>query len=121
MTAKPKPLHARDDGRVLGPAARATRALLLEQIYRMLEPGQTWRRLQAIDVALEAAVSPATFYQYFSSIEAAFDHMYDERRRAGRPMTAYVHRIARLRASERLMRTAAPVNNRDKEAADADA
>lgn len=119
MTAKP--LHARDDGRVLGAKARSTRALLLEQLYQMLEAGLTWRSLQVIDIALEAGVSPAAFYQYFSSLGAAFDHMYAERRRAGRPTDAYVHCIARLRGYENRIRPAATTTGRTKENTDADA
>jgi AcrR family transcriptional regulator len=58
------------DGRVPGRRGRATRQRLLDYTAEMLRT-TSYRDLKVIDIAREAGTSPATFYQYFSDVEAA--------------------------------------------------
>ena len=58
------------DGRVPGRRGRATRTRLLECTAEMLTT-TSFRELKVIDIAREAATSPATFYQYFPDVESA--------------------------------------------------
>src|SRR5215213_11517539 len=58
------------DGRVPGRRGRATRTRLLECTADMLAT-TSLRDLKVIDIAREAATSPATFYQYFPDVESA--------------------------------------------------
>lgn len=58
------------DGRVPGRRGRATRTRLLECTAEMLAT-TSFRDLKVIDIAREAATSPATFYQYFPDVESA--------------------------------------------------
>lgn len=58
------------DGRVPGRRGRATRQRLLDQTASMLRTS-SYRDLKVIDIAREAGTSPATFYQYFSDVDAA--------------------------------------------------
>lgn len=58
------------DGRVPGRRGLATRTRLLECTAEMLTT-TSFRDLKVIDIAREAATSPATFYQYFPDVEAA--------------------------------------------------
>ena len=58
------------DGRVPGRRGRATRTRLLECTAEMLST-TSFRELKVIDIAREAATSPATFYQYFPDVESA--------------------------------------------------
>jgi AcrR family transcriptional regulator len=58
------------DGRVPGRRGMATRERLLDHTNRLL--GTTaYRDLKVVDIAREAGVSPATFYQYFPDAESA--------------------------------------------------
>lgn len=69
------------DGRVPGRRGRETRTRLLEVTAEMLRTG-SYRDLAVVDIAREADVSPATFYQYFPDVETAIffiaDHIADE-------------------------------------------
>lgn len=71
------------DGRVPGRRGMETRRRLLEVTGEMLRTG-SYRDLAVVDIAREAGVSPATFYQYFPDVEAAIlfiaDHVADEGR-----------------------------------------
>ena len=58
------------DGRVPGRRGRATRQRLLACTAEMLRT-TSYRSVKVIDIAREAGMSPATFYQYFSDVEAA--------------------------------------------------
>src|SRR3546814_10299616 len=58
------------DGRVPGRRGRATRQRLLDCTAGMLDT-TSYRDVKVIDIAREAGTSPATFYQYFSDVEAA--------------------------------------------------
>ncbi|MGE3620288.1 MAG: TetR family transcriptional regulator [Acidimicrobiia bacterium] len=58
------------DGRVPGRRGLATRQRLLDRTREMLATS-SYRDLKVIDIAREAGTSPATFYQYFSDVEAA--------------------------------------------------
>jgi AcrR family transcriptional regulator len=58
------------DGRLPGARGLATRARLLERTRALLGE-RSYRDLTAIDIAREAATSPATFYQYFPDVESA--------------------------------------------------
>jgi len=69
MSATEEDLRAAD-GRVPGRRGRATRQRLLDCTRDMLETS-SYRELKVIDIAREAGMSPATFYQYFSDVEAA--------------------------------------------------
>lgn len=58
------------DGRVPGRRGMATRERMLDHTNRLL--GTTaYRDLKVVDIAREAGVSPATFYQYFPDAESA--------------------------------------------------
>lgn len=69
------------DGRVPGRRGRETRRRLLEVTASMLQSG-SYRDLAVVDIAREAGVSPATFYQYFPDVETAIffiaDHIAEE-------------------------------------------
>lgn len=71
------------DGRLPGRRGRQTRRRLLEVTADMLRAG-SYRDLAVVDIAREAGVSPATFYQYFPDVETAIffiaDHIADEGR-----------------------------------------
>ena len=58
------------DGRLPGRRGRATRQKLLEATDALLET-TSYRELKVVDIARKAGTSPATFYQYFSDVEAA--------------------------------------------------
>lgn len=58
------------DGRVPGRRGRETRQRLLQTTADMLASG-SYRDLAVVDIAREAGVSPATFYQYFNDVESA--------------------------------------------------
>jgi AcrR family transcriptional regulator len=58
------------DGRLVGKRGLATRDRLLDALSGLV--GKVgWRRLTPIEVAREAGVSPAGFYQYFPELEDA--------------------------------------------------
>jgi AcrR family transcriptional regulator len=58
------------DGRVPGRRGLATRQRLLDCTAEMLR-STSYRSVKVIDIAREAGMSPATFYQYFSDVEGA--------------------------------------------------
>ncbi|MCB0995020.1 MAG: TetR/AcrR family transcriptional regulator [Acidimicrobiales bacterium] len=58
------------DGRIPGKRGLATRQRLLDVTSAMLQ-STAYRDLAVVDIAREAGVSPATFYQYFADVEAA--------------------------------------------------
>jgi AcrR family transcriptional regulator len=58
------------DGRIVGERALATRQRLADALAYFLN-SQPFRDIKVIDIARRAGTSPATFYQYFSSIEDA--------------------------------------------------
>lgn len=58
------------DGRIPGRRGRQTRDRLLDATAAMLET-RSYRDLSVVDVARSVGTSPATFYQYFSDVEAA--------------------------------------------------
>jgi AcrR family transcriptional regulator len=58
------------DGRVPGRRGMATRERLLDHTNRLLAT-TAYRDLKVVDIAREAGVSPATFYQYFPDAESA--------------------------------------------------
>lgn len=58
------------DGRIPGRRGRQTRDRLLDATAEMLET-TSYRDLSVVDIARAVGTSPATFYQYFSDVEAA--------------------------------------------------
>ncbi|MFM9462632.1 TetR family transcriptional regulator [Streptomyces scabiei] len=58
------------DGRIVGERALATRQRLADALAHLLS-SQPFRDIKVIDIARQARTSPATFYQYFSSVEDA--------------------------------------------------
>ena len=58
------------DGRVPGRRGRATRDKLLKATAQLLDQG-SYRELTVVDIARRARTSTATFYQYFTDVEAA--------------------------------------------------
>jgi len=58
------------DGRVPGRRGMATRERLLDHTNQLLAT-TSYRDLKVVDIAREAGVSPATFYQYFPDAESA--------------------------------------------------
>ena len=58
------------DGRIPGRRGRRTRDRLLQATESLLET-TSYRELAVVDIAREVGSSPATFYQYFSDVEAA--------------------------------------------------
>ena len=61
-------------GRELGPRAAETRRRLLDATEELLAE-RPLRELRVIDVARRVDTSPATFYQYFESLEDAVVHL----------------------------------------------
>lgn len=59
------------DGRVPGRRGRATRDKLLKATAELLEQ-TSYRDLTVVEIARRARTSTATFYQYFTDVEAAF-------------------------------------------------
>lgn len=73
--ASPEPVDALEtpravDGRVPGRRGRATREKLLDATAKLLDT-ESYRDVKVVDIARLAGTSPATFYQYFSDVEAA--------------------------------------------------
>ncbi len=58
------------DGRVPGRRGLATRQTLLETTAELLT-SSSYRDIRVVDIARQAGVSPATFYQYFADVESA--------------------------------------------------
>lgn len=58
------------DGRIPGRRGRQTRDRLLDATAAMLE-SRSYRDLSVVEIARSVNTSPATFYQYFSDVEAA--------------------------------------------------
>ena len=65
------------DGRPLGKRGAATRRRLLDATARLLESDGV-RDLRVVDIAREVGTSPATFYQYFRSVDEAVLVLADE-------------------------------------------
>jgi AcrR family transcriptional regulator len=77
------------DGRVPGRRGRATRQRLLECTREMLTT-TSYRDVKVIDIARDAGTSPATFYQYFSDVEAAILVLAEEMAQEGEHLTAII-------------------------------
>jgi AcrR family transcriptional regulator len=77
------------DGRVPGRRGLATRQRLLEHTQAMLRES-SYRDLKVIDIAREAGTSPATFYQYFSDVEAAILVLAEEMAQQGQHLTEII-------------------------------
>src|SRR5687767_217203 len=58
------------DGRVPGRRGRATRDKLLRATAQLLDQ-KSYRELTVVEIARRARTSTATFYQYFTDVEAA--------------------------------------------------
>ena len=58
------------DGRIPGRRGRETRERLLASTSALLA-SRAYREVKVVDIARAAGASPATFYQYFSDVEAA--------------------------------------------------
>lgn len=69
------------DGREIGQRALATRRKLLDSTKSLLTDGGLFE-LRLVDITSEVDASPATFYQYFSDIDAALLALADEVRDA---------------------------------------
>jgi len=65
------------DGRVIGTRALATRRRLLTATESLLARDGV-RELKVVDVSREIGAAPATFYQYFSDVDAALMALFDE-------------------------------------------
>jgi AcrR family transcriptional regulator len=74
------------DGRVPGRRGRQTRQRLLDCTRAMLTT-TSYRDVKVIDIAREAGTSPATFYQYFSDVEAAILVLAEEMAQEGGRVT----------------------------------
>lgn len=61
----------RQTGYTVGAKGSRTRERLLDALARALTC-TAWHELRVIDVARDAGVSPATFYQYFPDVVTAF-------------------------------------------------
>ncbi|MFD9052725.1 TetR family transcriptional regulator [Streptomyces zaomyceticus] len=70
MTINPTGPAMAVDGRIVGKRALDTRQRLTDALAHLLS-SQPFRDIKVIDIARRAGTSPATFYQYFSSIEDA--------------------------------------------------
>jgi AcrR family transcriptional regulator len=77
------------DGRVPGRRGRATRQRLLDCTRDMLTT-TGYRDVKVIDIAREAGTSPATFYQYFSDVEAAILVLAEEMAQTGQHLTEII-------------------------------
>ena len=65
------------DGRVIGERATATRRRLLDATLDLLKRDGPME-LKVVDVTREAGAAPATFYQYFTDLDAAMLALADE-------------------------------------------
>jgi AcrR family transcriptional regulator len=77
------------DGRVPGRRGRATRQKLLDCTADMLRVS-TYRDAKVIDIARDAGMSPATFYQYFPDVETAILALAEEMAVDGGSLAALV-------------------------------
>jgi AcrR family transcriptional regulator len=77
------------DGRTPGRRGRATREKLLKCTSELLEKS-SYRDLTVIDIARCASCSPATFYQYFTDVEAAVLVLAEEMGANGEDLTAMI-------------------------------
>jgi AcrR family transcriptional regulator len=97
LRAAPDPAVAEDeglraaDGRMPGRRGRATRQRLLECTRDMLTT-TSYRDVKVIDIARDAGTSPATFYQYFSDVEAAILVLAEEMAQTGEHLTVIITR-----------------------------
>lgn len=96
------PSTARFDARPLGAQATATRDAILMTLEVELEL-TGWRQIRVIEIARTAGMSPATFYQYFPSLDAAYDELREQMRREGRQRTKHMKIIDALLRFERTM------------------
>ena len=76
------------DGRPLGRRAQVTRRRLLDATGELLE-SHGIRELRVVEVARKVGTSPATFYQYFRSVDEAVLALADE-------LTEELHPLAEL-------------------------
>ena len=65
------------DGRVIGGRAMATRQRLLDATEELLDRNGLFE-LRLVDITREVGTAPATFYQYFSDIDAALLALADD-------------------------------------------
>jgi AcrR family transcriptional regulator len=77
------------DGRVPGRRGLATRQRLLDRTAEMLK-ATSYRDVKVIDIAREAGTSPATFYQYFPTIQDAVLVLAQEMAEDARRLTSLI-------------------------------
>lgn len=73
------------DGRVIGERAAATRRRLLDATLELLKRSGPME-LKVVDITREAGAAPATFYQYFTDLDAAVLALADEALDAEEPL-----------------------------------
>jgi AcrR family transcriptional regulator len=76
-------------GRPLGARAAETRQRLLDATEALLSE-RPLRELRVMDVARRVGTSPATFYQYFSDVEAAILVLAEEMAQQGQHLTGII-------------------------------
>lgn len=98
MSTRPEILRYRrgaGSGRRLGPKARETRQALLDALDALLET-TAWHALAVRDVARLADASPATFCQYFPSLEDAVLELARTLERDGASLPKHLELVAGL-------------------------
>lgn len=93
------------EGRRLGRVGIDTRADLLAALKETAQD-TAWHQVKVVDIAARANCSPATFYQYFPSLGAAFDTLCEQIIEAREELAPRILKIAELRALE----TGRPLN-----------
>lgn len=73
------------DGRVIGERATATRRRLLDATLKLLNT-EGVLDLKVVDITREAGAAPATFYQYFTDLDAAILALADDATEDERPL-----------------------------------
>lgn len=90
----------RQTGSPIGPRAQQTREIFLDRLEHEL--GRTpWSSVRVIDVARDSGWSPASFYQYFRNLEAAFDALCARIQGQGRQLPTHIGLIRALLDYER--------------------
>lgn len=83
------------NGRILGDRGTAARRALLEALYEQLR-STGWREVRITEVARDANTSPATFYQYFTTLDEALTAVCKEVVGRGAPLPRHLEPVTHM-------------------------
>lgn len=79
-------------GRVIGPDGKDRREILLERVEEHVS-STSWHKASVIEVSRMAECSPATFYQYWKTLEAAVAEIIKNKTKKQKPLGRHWIRI----------------------------